>query len=315
MEIRLIKTFQTIVKLGNFQRAAEALQYSQPTITIQIKKLEEELGVKLFERGKTITLTTAGRLFHERADSLLREYDDLNVALVDYIKGEAGLVRIGASEPSASNRVPEILAAFTKLKSKVQAKVTIGTTKELAGMLLEDRIDLALCNQPEPHLELAFHPLMNETFKLIVPDDHPLAARDDIRLQDLQDEKFLFTPGSCAFRIRIEEMITKHIGKLRQSSIEVAGITAIKYFVQSRLGIALAPEVAVTPAIPGTVVKDVADLSDGPSLGILTRRSASSTSRISLELVEEIKRIYAPRGQTQIGEQAQAGGQARAAGI
>lgn len=91
MEIRLIKTFQTIVKLGNFQRAAEALQYSQPTITIQIKKLEEELGVKLFERGKTITLTTAGRLFHERAGSLLQEYDDLNVALVDFIQGRPAL--------------------------------------------------------------------------------------------------------------------------------------------------------------------------------------------------------------------------------
>ncbi|THF82217.1 LysR family transcriptional regulator [Cohnella fermenti] len=292
MEIRLIKTFQTIVKLGNFQRAAEALQYSQPTITIQIKKLEEELGVKLFERGKTITLTTAGRLFHERADTLLREYDDLNVALSDFLLGDAGLIRFGASEPSASNRVPEILAAFTRQKTKVQTKVTIGTTRELAGLLLEDRIDLALCNQPEPHLELEFHPLLKETFKLIVPDDHPLAARDLIRLQDLKNEKFLFTPGSCAFRIRIEEMITKQIGKLRQSSIEVAGITALKYYVQAKLGIALAPVVAIAPPIPGVVVKDVADLLDGPSLGILTRRNTASMSRISQELVEEIKRFY-----------------------
>lgn len=292
MEIRLIKTFQTIVKLGNFQRAAEALQYSQPTVTIQIKKLEEELGVKLFERGKTIKLTTAGRLFYERADSLLREYDDLNVALVDFVQGDAGLVRFGASEPSASNRVPEILASFTRQKTKVQTKVSIGTTRELMNMLLEDRIDLALCNQPEPHLELEFYPLLKETFKLIVPDDHPLARRDDIRLKDLKDEKFLFTPGSCAFRIRIEEMITKQIGKLRQSSIEVAGITALKYYVQSKLGIALAPVVAIAPPVPGVVVKDVADLLEGPSLGILTRRNAASMSRISRELVEEIKRVY-----------------------
>ncbi|MEI2397971.1 LysR family transcriptional regulator [Paenibacillus phytohabitans] len=293
MEIRLIKTFQTIVKLGNFQRAAEALQYSQPTITIQIKKLEEELGVKLFERGKTITLTTAGRLFHERAGSLLQEYDDLNVALADFIQGETGLIRVGASEPSASKRLPDILASFTRQKTKVQTKVTIGTTRELAGMLLEDRLDLVLCNQPEPHLELEFYPLLKETFKLIVPDDHPLAWREDLHLKDLKDEKFLFTPGSCAFRIRIEEMITKHIGKLRQSSIEVAGITVIKYFVQSKLGIALAPEVAVMPPIPGTVVKDVADLMEGPSLGILTRRNQASMSRISQGLVEEIKRMYA----------------------
>lgn len=292
MEIRLIKTFQTIVQLGNFQRAAEALQYSQPTITIQIKKLEDELGVKLFERGKTITLTAAGRLFHERADSLLREYDDLNVAISDFLLGDAGLVRIGASEPSASNRLPDILASFTRKKPKVQIKVTIGTTRELAEMLLEDQIDLALCNQPEPHLELESYPLLKEKFKLLVPSDHPLAERDDIQLKDLKNERFLFTPGSCAFRIRVEEMITKQIGKLRQSSIEVAGITAIKYYVQSKLGIALAPVVAVSPPIPGTVLKDVADLLEGPPLGIVLRRNSASTSKIGLELAEEIKRMY-----------------------
>ncbi|TNJ61983.1 LysR family transcriptional regulator [Paenibacillus hemerocallicola] len=294
MEIRLIKTFQTIVKLGNFQRAAEALQYSQPTITIQIKKLEEELGVKLFERGKTITLTSAGRVLLERADSLLKEYDVLNGALSDFIQGDAGVVRVGASEPSASNRLPAVLAEFKSSKPKVQIHVTISTTKELMRMLVEDQIDFALCNQPEPHLELEFHPLIREKFALLLPDDHPLAERDDIRLKDLKDEKFLFTPGTCPFRIRIEEMITRSIGKLRHNGMEVAGITAIKYFVQARLGIALAPIVAISPAIPGTVVKPIADMLDGPELGLLTRRNASG-SKISEYLLDEIKQTLRVR--------------------
>lgn len=290
MEIRLIKTFQSIAKLGNFQRAAEALQYSQPTITIQIQKLEEELGVKLFNRGKTITLTSAGRLFNERADALLREYDELNNALTDFVQGDAGVIRIGASEPSASNRLPAILSEFTQRKPKVQIQVKIGTTKELMHMLLEDDIDLALCNEPEPHIDLQFHPLLKEKFALLVPAGHPLEAQDEILIKDLKGEKFLFTPGTCSFRIRIEEMIRLEIGKLQQSPIEVAGITAIKYFVQAKMGIALAPFVAVSPPLEGTVVKSVIGLSDGPTLGLLLRSEGAIPSKISEELIDAIKK-------------------------
>lgn len=290
MEIRLIKAFQTIVKLGSFQRAAEALQYSQPTITIQIKKLEEELGVRLFERGKTITLTNAGRLFLERADSLLQEYDVLNNTLSDFINGDAGSVRLGATEPSASNRLPAILAEYALAKPKVQVNVSIGSTRDMIRMLLEDQIDFALCNQPEPHIELAFDSLLRETFTLLLPAHHPLANKEEIRLQDLKNEKMLFTPGTCPFRIRIEEMITSQIGQLRHAGMEVTGINAIKYFVQAGMGIALSPEVAVTPPIPGTVVKTVKDLLSGPPLGLLTKRNIDAQSRISLDLKDEIKR-------------------------
>lgn len=289
MEIRLLKTFQTIVKLGNFQRAAEALQYSQPTITVQIKKLEDELGVKLFDRGKTITLTNAGRFFLERAESLLKEYDGLNNDLNDYIQGDSGIVRIGASEPSASNRIPQILSRFTLQKPKVQIKLTISTNLELTKLLLEDQLDIALCNQPQPHIDLAFHPLFREPFGLLLPDNHPLAAKDTICLKDLREEKFLVTPGTCPFRLRVEDMIAKKIGRLRQSSIEVAGITAIKYFVQAKLGISLAPLVAITPPIPGTVVKQVTDIFEGPELGLLSKHDTSSLSQISRTLLQELK--------------------------
>lgn len=294
MEIRLIKTFQTIVKLGNFQRAAEALQYSQPTITIQIKKLEEELGMKLFERGKTITLTSAGRLFHERADMLLREYDELNSSLTDFIQGDAGVVRVGASEPSASSRLPGILSAYTEKKPKVQIKVKVGTTRELMQMVIDDEIDLALCNQPEPHIELEFHGLMKEQFSLLLPAGHPFAERAEIRMKDLRNEKFLFTPGTCSFRIRIEEMITKKIGKLRHNSIEVASISALKYYVQAQLGIALSPVVAVSPPLPGTIIKQVIDMAEGPELGILIKRNSTTLSQINKELITDIKLALTP---------------------
>lgn len=114
MEFRVIKTFQTIVRLGSFQLAAEYLKYSQPTITLHIQKLESELGFKLLERGKSIKLTEAGKIFYERANILLKEYEYLNNTLKDYSTGEAGTIRIGAAEPTASSRLPSILSLFKK---------------------------------------------------------------------------------------------------------------------------------------------------------------------------------------------------------
>ncbi|MEJ8307069.1 LysR family transcriptional regulator [Saccharibacillus sacchari] len=293
MEIRLIKTFHTIVKLGSFQKAAESLQYSQPTVTVQIKKLEDELGFKLFDRGKTITLTSAGRLFNKRAEALLREYEAMNTAISDFVSGDAGIVRIGASEPSASNRLPGILASFTARKPKTQLQIKIGTSKDLIRMLLEDEIDIALCNQPESHIELDFSPLVYEKLVLLLPAGHRLERLESVRLGELREEKFLFTPGTCPFRIRIETLIAGHIGTLREQPVEIAGITAIKYFVQAGLGIALAPAVAVSPPLPGTVVVPLEGLSEGPVLGLLTRRGGPAPARITEELLEEIGRSVA----------------------
>ncbi|GIP14808.1 LysR family transcriptional regulator [Paenibacillus montaniterrae] len=291
MEIRLIKTFDAIVKYGNFQRAAEVLQYSQPTVTFQIKKLEDELGFKLFERGKTISLTNAGRLFHERTRKLLKEYDELNVVLHDYINGDAGFVRIGASEPTASSRLPAILRSFTEKKPNVQVQVRIQTTKELIRMLLEDEIDIAVCNHNDSHIDLTYIPLLKETFVLLLPEDHLLSKQENVSLKELSGETFLLTPGTCYFRMKIEEIISNKIGELQRSPIVVDGITVLKHFVQAGMGISLAPKVMVTDGLRGVVAKPINGLIEGPQLSIMTRKAPKN--KITEELIEEIKRYAA----------------------
>ena len=242
MELRLLKTFKTIVKFGSFQRAAEVLKYSQPTVTVQMKKLEEELGVVLFERGKTTKLTSAGHFFLEHAGSLIEEYEKLSSSLTDLVQGEAGIIRIGASEPTASNRLPQLMASFSLKKPKVQYQLSIGTSDDLTKKLVDWEIDMALCNQPKAHKALHFLPLLDESFVLLLPEGHPLADREQIRMRDLANESFLFTPEKCPFRIRIERKISEEIGILQKDTIEIASITAIKYYVQAKLGIALMPD-------------------------------------------------------------------------
>src|SRR5579862_5042020 len=113
MELRHIYTFQAIVKEGSFLKAAEKLMYAQSTITLHIQQLEAELGVKLFARqGKKVQLTEAGRSLRDQADHLLDYVATLQQNMADLVSGEAGHVRLGAVEPTASLRLPPLLVEY-----------------------------------------------------------------------------------------------------------------------------------------------------------------------------------------------------------
>lgn len=283
----MIRTFQTIVKLGSFQKAAEALQYSQPTVTMHIKKLEEEVGIDLLVRGKTITMTEAGRLFYERADRMLKEYESLCAAIEDFRQGEAGLVRIGGSEPWVSQFIPSLLPAFVEKHPQVQISVLNGTSNKLSEMLADDLIDFAVCTEPEPNLQVDFKPLHKEPMAVLVPESHPLANKPEISVKELRNEKFLMTMGNCPIRVKVESIIAEQITE--HQSIEVANINSLKYYVQANLGIALAPIVAIYPEIPLTRFKQVVDLQEGFQVGILKKRCGPPQGKAVLRLMEEVE--------------------------
>jgi len=272
MEMRMIKTFQTIVKLGSFQQAAEALQYSQPAITLHMQKLEADLGAKLIHRGKKIELTEAGKIFYARAEMLLREYDFLTHTIADIQQGEAGYVRLGVSEPTASHRLPAILSAFRAHHPKVKLNVRIGDSKLLNELLIDEQLDFAVCPSPEASLDTEFQPLLFEPMALLVYEDHPFAEKNEVRLKDLKDHHLLFTPPNCPIRIRIEQLLKEHIGNDYQA-IEISNIRSHKYYVQAKLGITIAPVATIAPEIPGTTIRKLLDLNIGPLVGILRKRN------------------------------------------
>lgn len=295
MDIRMIKTFQTVVKMGSFQKAAELLKYSQPTVTVHVKKLEEELEVELLVRGKSMKLTEAGRLFYERSESLLREYDFLHNSMVDFRQGDAGLIRIGGSEPWISQFMPSLLPAFVAHYPKVQISVINGNSRKLSEMLLNDQVDFAVCTEPEPSPDIDFERLLLEPMAVLLPDNHPLVQEPIITVESLSEEKFLKTMGSCPIRVKVESIIASRMNRHSHESIEVSNITALKYYVQAQLGIALAPIVAVSPEIPGTLLRLVADMNEGFQIGILQRRFNPPQGKAVLSLLAEVRRFLIDR--------------------
>jgi DNA-binding transcriptional LysR family regulator len=286
MEMRMIKTFQTIVKLGSFQQAAEALQYSQPAITLHMQKLEADLGMKLLDRGKKIKLTEAGKIFYARADQLLKEYEYLTNTITDIQQGQAGFVRIGVSEPTASHRLPAILSSFVKQNPKIKLSVRIGDSKLLNELLIDEQLDFAVCPSPETSMDTEFQPLLFEPMALLLYDSHPFAQGDAIHLADLKGQQFLFTPPNCPIRIRIEQLLSEKIDSDYQG-IEISNIRSHKYYVQAQLGITIAPIATICPAIPGTVIQKISDLRVGPIAGILRKRNiplGSASEKLILDI-------------------------------
>src|SRR5690625_2120415 len=125
MDIRTIKTFQTIVKYGSFQKAAEALNYAQSTVTTRIQKLEHDIGMTLLDRENNLQLTEAGELLYEKGGLLLKTFDNLENSMTELVEGDSGTIRIGVMEPMASYRLPEILSLFSKKSPKVQISLQI----------------------------------------------------------------------------------------------------------------------------------------------------------------------------------------------
>lgn len=289
MDLRTVKTFQTIARLGSFQQAAEELKYVQSTVTMQIQKLESDLGIKLIERGKKIHLTEAGRLFYEKADVLLRHFDYVKETMHEWLHGEAGKVRIGAIEPMAIYRLPKILAPFAQRYPNVQMSIQVNNTQTLTKMIKEGEIDIAICNTPILDHTISFEPLLVEEVSLLLPENHRLVHKDSVYLSDFKEERLLLSAFVCNYRISLEKSLLE-AGVNPDIGLEVNSMSALKEYVQAGFGIAVVPDIMVASPPAGTIARKVADLNVGVVTGILRKTNATITSGTSIDrLITSIK--------------------------
>ncbi|MBW7457369.1 LysR family transcriptional regulator [Paenibacillus sepulcri] len=303
MEIRMIKTFLAIMQHGSFLKAAEVLQYSQPTVTMHIKKLEQEVGVELLIRGKTIKLTEAGYLFMPKAKKLLLEYENLNDTISDYLHGDGGYVRIGASEPSASHLIPEILSQYKLKFPNVHVSIYIDSASRLKEKLREDQIDFAVCSETDRENGIQYEALLREPMAVLIPDTHPLAKEPSLTVMQLKDAHFLMTMGTCPIRLKVESIIASNFGD-QFMGLEIGSITSLKYYVQAGLGVALAPIVAISPPINGTLVKRINDLNTDLTIGILSKLDEQTNRITTTRLINEARRVLLSKNGGLSGQEA-----------
>ena len=213
MELRILNTFLKVTQLQSFSKAAESLGYSQSAITVQVQQLENELGVRLFDRiGKSVTITHYGQSFIPYArDVISAATRAVNFAVND--SELTGTLRIGTLESLMASRFGEIIPAFHERCPHVMTQLYSGGTEDLLQMLNHNELDLIYTlddHEYDPQLVKLFE--RPESVVVMAGKQHPLAQESSLTLQDIVNEPFILMPRTSNYR----RLFDKELARLNQ---------------------------------------------------------------------------------------------------
>ncbi|QHW29685.1 LysR family transcriptional regulator [Paenibacillus rhizovicinus] len=290
MDLRALKTFEACVRLGHFQKAAEELQYAPSTVTLQIQRLEADLGVSLFVRdGKRAIVSEAGRWLHHEASALLNAVGSIRQTVSDIAAGDGGTVRFAAIEPIASQRLASVVADFCTNRPKVQLAMEVSGSKSIAERVRAGELDFGICSTPSPALMLQFEPLAEERLGVMMSVDHPLANHMEITAGDLAGLTILVKEPACVYR-ELWEQTSSQIGMHAFSRHEVGSIHVIQQMVKAASSVGIVPFYGGLELEGSLVIKPFADRNPTISLGIVYK-DKDFLGKASLLLMDAIKSI------------------------
>ncbi|GAB4345719.1 MAG: oxidative stress transcriptional regulator OxyR [Gammaproteobacteria bacterium] len=234
----------------HFGRAAERCFVSQPTLSIGVKKLEEELGVTLFERSKTeISLTPAGADIVERAQRILEEVEGLRSAATDRRDQLHGPLRLGVIYTIGPYLLPPLLPELHDLAPQMPLIIAEDFTANLREQLKQGEVDAVVLSLPFDEPGIVTLPLYEEPFVALLPASHPLTRHERLKLEELGEEQLLLLgPGHC-FREQVLAAYSSHAPDTRrktQQNHNVAGtsLETLRLMVASGLGVTVLPSTA-----------------------------------------------------------------------
>jgi len=246
MELRQLKTFCVAAKTLNFTRAAEILNYAQSSVTMQIQSLEEELGVRLFERlGKSLILTAAGERLLSYAHEVLKLVDEAKAAVAPGDEPQGTLV-IGSVESLCTYRLPPLLREFRERYPKVQMILRPAFCDDLSRGVAEGQYDAAFTlDQTIRYPQIVSEALSEEDLLVLARPGHPLASKERVTPLDLASgEVLLLTEAGCAYRGLFEQSLYEE-GVRPEATLEFGSIEAIKQCTVAGMGITVLPRMAV----------------------------------------------------------------------
>lgn len=244
MELRQLATFRMLATTLNFTRTATALNYVQSNVTAQIQALEEELGVRLFDRlGKRVTLTEVGERLLRYAEQIADLVDEMCKA-ASTKDPPMGTLTISAPESLCTYRLPTLLHNFRCYYPQVHVQFRPSPVADLRRLVSEGLLDIAfVLEEPIHSTKLIVKPLCPEPLHVIAAPSHPFAQVDRIEPADMEGETVLLTESGCSYRALFEHSLAV-AGVRPATTLEFSSVEAIKQCVMVGMGISILPEMA-----------------------------------------------------------------------
>jgi LysR family hydrogen peroxide-inducible transcriptional activator len=249
VNLRDLRYLVALAEHRHFGRAAAASFVSQPTLSTQIKKLEDELGVALVERTpRKVLLTEVGREIAQRAREVLNEVDQIRAIARRTLDPESGTVRLGIFPTLGPYLLPHVVPAIRERFPRLELLLVEEKTEIVLRLLREGKLDAGVLALPVHDDQLHAEFLFEEPFVLAVPEQHELSHRKALKMDDLADQSLLLLDdGHC---LRDQALEVCHLsGANEKSGFRATSLETLRQMVAANVGITLLPTLAVQPPV------------------------------------------------------------------
>ncbi|WP_192451832.1 LysR family transcriptional regulator [Candidatus Galacturonibacter soehngenii] len=292
MDLHYLEIFNTVAKYESYKKASEILHISQPALSVQIKRLEAQIGLKLFDKiGNKIYLSENGMLLREYTNKIFNIVEELEEAILDAQTYIGGTLNIGGSNTPGSYILPELIGEFQKLYPSTKFNLHIGNTSEISQLINNGTLDIAInggnCSY---HEQIFVEKLYSDYLVIVASPQNPYCEMNQLTSKELKDLRFvvhntdsqLYTYyNSLVENLNIPENINMYLGN----------VDAIKKAVSVNLGVSLLPYVAVKHELQFGVLKKldftVSNIDYPYSLIYNKNKALSATVKSFIEFVRK----------------------------
>lgn len=253
MTLTELRYIVAVARERHFGRAAEACHVSQPTLSVAIKKLEEELDTKLFERGSAeVSVTALGEAIVRQAQSVIEQAAAIKEIAKRGKDPRAGPLKLGIIYTIGPYLLPELVRQAIETCPQMPLLLQEQFTVKLLEMLRTGELDCAILAEPFPDSGLAVAPLYDEPFMIAVPKSHALARRKSVSAEELKKETMLLLGTGHCFRDHVLEVCPEYArfssdAEGIRKSFEGSSLETIKHMVASGMGVTVVPQLSVPP--------------------------------------------------------------------
>lgn len=236
ISIKQLKIIEAIVKTHSYTLAAEQLHMTQPAISMQIKQLEQNTGITIFERqGKQVVLTSAGRDIHDYSRKIILHYEELQEAIHEIKNEHSGRIKVSAAT-TANHLITQMIANFSRTNKEITVALRITNREKLIEQLQNFEPDLVIMGEPPPKFDLISEPLIPNPLVVIASPDNPYAKQSSIPFKEIAKHEFVSRERGSGTRAAIERFF-KSRGVQLKSTLEMGSNEAIKHSVTAGLGL------------------------------------------------------------------------------